>query len=343
MTYKIKKLDSSEDNYSDFVNNHNESLLYHSLPYINLISSLTDSTNTTLIALDSKDTILAVLPMLTKNGPYGDVDNSLPFYGSNGGILSDDLSAQKELIKFYNKNVSSKASSTVVENPISSSGSLDFSWNYQDHRIGQFTDLDLDTSSPDELMAIFHQKTRNMVRKAQKEGIEVLEQNDEIEYLAEMHRENIAAVNGIAKKKEFFEKIPNYFKAGEDYKIFLASYNKSPIAALLLFYFNETVEYFTPVVNSLHRDKQPLSLLIFEAMQQASASGYRRWNWGGTWPSQEGVHRFKKRWGTYDKNYLYKTQLNNLDILNASQNELLSAYENFFVLPFDQLNVNTND
>ena len=117
----------------------------------------------------------------------------------------------------------------------------------------------------------------------------------------------------------------------------VAKINNEPIAALLTLYFNKTVEYFTPVIMQSHRDTQALSTIVFYAMTDSIACGYKWWNWGGTWLDQDGVYRFKSRWGTQDKPYYYRTNIRNKAILASSEGELLKAYPNFFAVPFSAL------
>ena len=99
---------------------------------------------------------------------------------------------------------------------------------------------------------------------------------------------------------------------------------------------------YTPVIVEEHREKQPLSLLIFEAMKDASKEGYKLWNWGGTWLTQDGVYRFKSRWGTKDINYYYYTKINSERIYHCSKEELLNEYNDVFVIPFSHLKVLNN-
>jgi lipid II:glycine glycyltransferase (peptidoglycan interpeptide bridge formation enzyme) len=110
-----------------------------------------------------------------------------------------------------------------------------------------------------------------------------------------------------------------------------------PVAALLLLYFNRTVEYYVPATLEAERVHQPTSLILFQAMQDAARAGYTRWNWGGTWLNQDGVSRFKRKWGAQDSRYRYYIKLNAAEILKRSRSELLDAYPGFYVVPFDKL------
>lgn len=109
------------------------------------------------------------------------------------------------------------------------------------------------------------------------------------------------------------------------------------IAALLVFYYNRTAEYYMPVISAEHRPLQPLSLILEVALLEAQGRGCRWWNWGGTWQSQEGVYRFKNKWGATVGTYRYYTQLNHEPLLKWSSGRILEAFPGFYVVPFSAL------
>ena len=76
---------------------------------------------------------------------------------------------------------------------------------------------------------------------------------------------------------------------------------------------------------------------FFEALADAARDGYRIWNWGGTWPGQVGVYRFKRKWAAREEGYSYSTQLNDRSLLELSPAEILARYPSFFVVPFSAL------
>ena len=176
-----------------------------------------------------------------------------------------------------------------------------------------------------------------MVRKAEKLGVAVATDEGEMDFLVQTHAENMMEVGGRPKNAAFFGLVARRFKHGPEYRIYVARIDGRPVAAVLLFYYNGTVEYFTPVVRKEYRETQALSLAIYRAMCDASIAGFRWWNWGGTWSSQEGVYRFKKRWGTQDRPYTYFVRLNDESLRRLKAQALLDAYPDFFVLPFSQL------
>ena len=170
-------------------------------------------------------------------------------------------------------------------------------------------------------MALYHQKTRNMVRKAMKMVSSVDIDNDAFDFLRRVHRENMRVLGGIAKPDAFFDLVPKHFDAGADFDFFVAEVGGERSAALLVFYFNEAAEYYTPVVRAEARTTQALSLLIHRAMTNAVERGCRKWNWGGTWSTQHGVYQFKSRWGTQDRPYTYYIKLQYRDVLECSRED----------------------
>ena len=84
------------------------------------------------------------------------------------------------------------------------------------------------------------------------------------------------------------------YEAGLDYDIYVAYMQGVKIAAMLVFYFNGTVEYYTPAIVSEYRNYQPLSLMIYIAMQDAMKKGMEKWNWGGTGLTQTSLYTLNR-------------------------------------------------
>jgi hypothetical protein len=327
--------------YSDFLNKQKAGLFYYSIKFKQFLEEVLKC-NAEYYVVTENNNISAILPTMSKKGKYGKVINSLPFYGSHGGILYDDVESFDMLLKFYSNRIivqSGTASSVLINNPLMEADYSRISYDLIDERIGQFTYLDCDDKQKADKFVFgkIHSKTRNMIRKAIKCNIKVEISCDEMEFLKVTHKENMIAIEGKSKKDVFFDKINDYFVKNQDYKIYLATYEGEKVAALLLFYYNGCVEYFTPVIVQEFRSYQPLSLLIFQAMIDAIKSGYNIWNWGGTWLSQKGVYKFKKKWGVIDKKYFHYINIANKELFCANKRELVNEYDDFYVIPFDKL------
>jgi len=327
----------------DYVNNSKDSLVYTSLEFINLISAHLGAESFWIVAQKDNE-ILGVLPFLeSKAGKFGAVFNSLPYYGSNGGVIQTrrNIEVKKILIKkfFVLAQKKNACSATIVTNPLLKDNHVykEVLNDYVlDERIGQITHLP--ENPDDELIKIFDDPRPRNIRRAQKEGIKVSSGNERssVEFLYKVHVENMQAIGGLNKSWDFFEKLLSDMPSNM-WSVYIGSKDGEPVSALLLFYFNGTVEYFTPVIKSEHRNTQALSLVIFEAMQDAANKKFKNWNWGGTWLSQTGVYDFKKKWGTSDYPYYYYTKLFNERVRFSSKGALLKDYPGFFVLPFSEL------
>ena len=162
--------------YRDFVGKHRQSMLYHTLQYRALLADLLGAEDHYLLAVDPAQRVRGILPLLAKDGPLGKVYNSLPYYGSNGAILADGPEAFAFLLARYNAVAGAEdtAAATLVSNPLLADDDYaGLARTATDYRIGQFTSLAYDDDHQAQLMSSFHYKTRNMVRKAQKEGVSI--------------------------------------------------------------------------------------------------------------------------------------------------------------------------
>lgn len=343
----------SERDYDNFVRSIPTSLFYASLGYRTLLTHFLAAEEHYLIARDSDRRIVGALPAFVLEVPgQGCVANSLPFYGSHGGVVTADASGlvARFLLRHFRDFVSARRclASTIVSSPFETNLLPYFEdstgHKMTDSRIGQLTQLPRGDGEPSVLvMNALPSKTRNMVRKAEKLGITITANHREgaMSFLADTHEANMAKIGGIAKPKHFFAMIEEKLEYGTDYRIYTAGYEGQLVAALLLFYFNQTVEYFTPVIVEQYRSSQPLSLLIYSAMADAVAQSFEWWNWGGTWHTQDSVYRFKQSWRAIDMPYRYFTNVMDPSILTWDKSLILSTFPYFYVVPFDQLRSST--
>lgn len=335
---QISLLDTTlTSQYNEFLNSCDNVMIYYSLSFKELLEDTLKCKPYYLVVLD-KNRICGILPLMSRNGKYGEVLNSLPFFGSNGGILADNDEARICLLEAYNEHCKNFASTTYITNPFLEDSAIAMlkealPHDFIDSRIGQITRL-----VPEELLLkSFAPSARRNIAKAHRNGISVKLSQD-FEFLYRTHFENITSISGIPKPKEFFERLAKICNEKE-YKLYIAEFQEKPIAALLCFYYGDVVEYYTPALLGEYRTLQALPLILSRAMNEAYDNGYQWWNFGGTWALQDGVYRFKSKFGAHDRTYYYYTLLNNKDILNSTKEELLAEYPYFYVLPFQYLSV----
>ena len=355
MGIEIRELSASDEGaYEQLLQGCPHAMVYHSSKFRRFLKAFLPSQAHDHYLLAYQDQVLVgALPAFALDGPEGPVLNSLPFFGSHGSILASDVSSPATLaLADGMMELCAKlrvAFATVIDTPFQSHERLlkeKMAFQYTDDRIGQVTVLPTatDASPADEkLMALYHPKTRNIVRKALR-GPFAFGHGSSPHILDDLHRlhdANLGSKGGVTKPRRFFSEIARNLECDVDYRVYTARNDKGAIVcALLLLYYKDTVEYFVPASDPAWKALQPLSALIHIAMRDAVIErGARRWNWGGTWTSQVGVHHFKSRWGTKDLPYRYYTRVSpdvsRLEGLSPPQ--LLAAYPWFYTVPFQAL------
>jgi len=318
-------------------------LVHYSSAYARFLARALPGAELHRLAAYDRERLVGVLPFATKEDPaLGRVLNSLPFFGSHGGAFVDAAHpAAREIEAALHDSLGAKAalrefaSVTVIENPlcpIDPRPLADCGIVVVDDRIGQISPLPHTGDIEAQLFAQFDGKTRNMVRKGQAQGQSVARCDDleSVAWLQGVHEKSIRALGGIPKPLAIFRHLLAEFPLGSAARLYVGLIGGRRVAGLLLLLYGQTVEYFTPVVNEEDRDKQVLSHVIFHAMAELAREGFVRWNWGGTWRSQEGVYRFKQRWGATDRVYRY---FNRCDAgLRAVPRETLASAFPFFYL-----------
>ena len=336
--------EDKDNEISDFVYSCPKSLVYTNPHFTKLISNLLGTESSWIVSRNQKR-IVGVMPFVqSKPSDYGIVINSMPYFGSNGGVIQKiaDINIKRKLITMffkYSKDMGA-CSATIITNPFLKDHLVyesTIEGFFRDERIGQITELP--SSTTDDLLALFEKPRARNIRKAEKEGIIVSYGNEKssLEFLHRIHVENMRVLGGLSKSWDFFEKLYEYLPK-DFWSVYVGTKNNQPIAALLVLFFNGTAEYFTPVIISEYRNTQALPFIIYEAMKDAlSNKGCKYWNWGGTWANQTGVYNFKKKWGALDYPYYYYTKLFREDLLFAKKEDLVECYDGFYVVPFNRL------
>lgn len=297
------------------------------------------------------DAIAGMMPYIERTVPgLGRVVNSLPWYGTHGGcLLADpaDDDARRTLLRAFRAATFDEdlLSATVILTSDETSHHATYAGILEprdvDDRIGQVTVLPpAGPGLEDRLMTAIRQKTRNLVRKALNQGFAevVTDEPWAWDFLHRTHVENMTAIGGKPKPMHHFtifrETLPASWR-----RLSVAMAGDRPVAAMLLFSFNRTVEYITPVIKMEHRAEQPLSFLIWHGLRWAAERGYRLWNWGGTWRSQQSLHHFKAGWGAEDQKYGYLICApgDAPQRLAAAMPRLAAAFPYYYLYPFDRL------
>lgn len=147
-----------------------------------------------------------------------------------------------------------------------------------------------------------HSKHRNVIKKAEKDGVEIVKGTDD-KILKDYHsidvqtweRSNVKA-NGVEDlKKEILSK-------GDDI-IFYMAYKDGEPQAGAIFYYNQTMCYYMHGASRNHSYTGSSNLLHWVAMQDMKAAGVKRYSFVGARINEDpdskfhGIQRFKERFG----------------------------------------------
>jgi hypothetical protein len=325
-----------------------EPLVYGSASYIRFLLTALPNVRFFCPAVTDGDSVIGTLPLLEQTAADGRIVlNSLPFFGSHGGpcwlsTVDNSQTVQAQLLRAASEIARERRaiSITLVESPlqpIDTAAAQDQGFAVIDYRIGQFTALPYETRDVEAaLFDLYHVKTRNAVRKGQKLG-QVFERridDDALNWLQSAHAQSIMAMGGVPKSKAVFNQLLAQFPLESKARLYIGTCDGRLTSGLLVLLFQDTVEYFTPVVDPQYKDQQALSALIHHVMLESVYDGYRRWNWGGTWPSQEGVYRFKSRFGASEFPYRYFHKLFDPTVLATPHADLRAEFPYFYTCKY---------
>lgn len=155
----------------------------------------------------------------------------------------------------------------------------------------------MDLTSEEVIWTNIHSKNRNMIRKAEKNGIEIkhglgLELFDEFIkiYNATMDKDN--AEEYYYFKPEFYRSIHEDLK--DNYEMFWAEYEGKIIAMSIMLFANKQMHYHLSGSMMVYRNLAPSNLLLYKAAVWGSEQGYKTFHLGGGVGSgEDNLYKFK--------------------------------------------------
>jgi hypothetical protein len=336
--------DSQWEHYEAFVYEHPGALLYHTRKYLEMLREVTGDVLCVLLAWEGGE-LVGVLPTLVSpDRGSGSVLNSLPFFGSHGGILASQAHSEevfRGLLSHLDQIIHDHkcVAATFVLTPFERNLPLYRTiWKptCEDSRIGQIVML---PTSASHLMSQFSVKRRNNVRRSMKAGAEVIANSDPegVRWLRQMHETGIRSKGGITKPASFFAWCQREAQVSDFCTFRFVTVGDRLAAGAILFQFREYVEYYLSAIDPDFSKFNPLVLLIHRAMCDGIEAGKRYFSFGGTWTTQVGLYRFKNQFGAQDFPYQYLVKIYNPSILSMSKTGIVEAFPFFYVVPFSQL------
>lgn len=185
-------------------------------------------------------------------------------------------------------------------------------WQFSQDQI-QFRNtvlLDL-TQSEDELLAAMKQKTRYNIRLSGRKGVEVRSGDlSDLPMLYRMYAETAVRDDFVIRHEDYYLKTWSMFIESGMAEILIAEVEGQPIAALILFLFNEVSRYMFGMSTEAYRELMPNYLLQWEAIRLSKERGchtYDMWGAPDVFDSSDpmwGVFRFKQGFHGFTVRYL---------------------------------------
>lgn len=239
------------------------------------------------------------LPFMKKDEE--EIFDILSPYGYSGPIVTcSDKDAEKNLIKQYLDAFDNfcKKNNIVTEfirfHPLLKNHELFKEFIPIDIR-NRTAYIDL-TKNKETLFKELDKKTRNLVRKAEKNGISIEQttRRDDLEMFTNLYLNTME--KNLAQKKymfpfKFFENTMEFLK--ENITLFIAKYQEKIIAASLFMHKYEFIHYHFSGSDKDYKHLAPNNLLLWEVIQWGKKSNYTKFHLGGGSGKDDTLFRFK--------------------------------------------------
>jgi hypothetical protein len=329
-------------NYEDFITHIPRSTFTSSSNHIKLLEKILNL-EPKYVIVEKDNEIKGIMPFFEKKNDLGLVINSLPFFGSHGGLISNDYEIDKMLISKFNEyaNENDVLSSVVISNPFVKNNTIYENYLNHNHVEKRFTQCTvLENENSESMWKKFEKRTRWTIRKCEKNLIHVYKSPITSELSSnfyEIYKIGMKIKKGRLKPSNFFEHVKNNFIFDKDYAVFVAEKNSLPIAYLLVFYHYPFAEYYMPAFDKNYSNYNATSMLIWKSIEDSLSKKLKFYNFGGTLIDQHSLYLFKRNWGSSDFYYNYYINANLERIKSVELDNLKSMYENFYVFSFSQL------
>jgi hypothetical protein len=160
----------------------------------------------------------------------------------------------------------------------------------------------------EQLLAQVRSSTRRNIRKSEKQGVNVIEDNSS-KGLREFVRLNTITRrdHGLPPQpKLFFESLYKNIIGQDMGRILLAIHNGHCVASAVFLHFNGNVVYKYGASDKNFQNLRSNNLIMWEAIKTYTGQGARTFHFGRTEPENSGLLQFKRGWGPVEKPLEYR-------------------------------------
>jgi len=297
MYKNLDKLNKKE--YEYFFNNAFNSTPFHSLEFLESIANSRDDLVLKFSILEKDSKTIAIMPFFTKKiFPFIMISS---VYGCYGGYMFFDKQIFTNIPKHY------KFISSIV--------------NYNDTLLGirnfnfeLFSTWIIDTTKSYEyIFTKLHSKTRNQIRKAYKENVEVYDIKDTNELNSVLGIYNQLVQKHNIKKpysKNLFEQLYKFSLKSNNIIFKVAKLNDKVISYSVFLQNSKSIFYWLNASDSQYLKYNGTNIILDNMLKYATKNDFLEVNMGAIPLDNNGLLHFKSRWNANEKEYkIYDSKL----------------------------------
>jgi lipid II:glycine glycyltransferase (peptidoglycan interpeptide bridge formation enzyme) len=171
-------------------------------------------------------------------------------------------------------------------------------WRFSADQVQFRNTITIDLTQPeDAILAAMSQSTRRKIRTAQKEGVVIRPGSAaDLDAIYALYRATGERDGFLIRPPAYYEQAwRTFIQAGLAHPL-IAEYDGQAIAAVILFHFGRTCWYFYGASANEFRDRQPNTLLQWEAMRWAKTQGCAVYDF---WGAPDSFTENDRMWGVY--------------------------------------------
>ena len=168
------------------------------------------------------------------------------------------------------------------------------------------------TKSEDEILKGMRKTHRNLIRRAAKEGVEIIQSTDEkyLKAFYDIHMETVKRHKFVPFSYDYIKSEIDAFKNDDQISIFSAKYKDEIISSAIVVFYGEQAFYHHGSSSSKHYKIPSSYLNLWEAIKEAKKRGKKKFNFYGIVENKPkhpwtGLSKFKKGFGGHQKELLH--------------------------------------
>ncbi len=227
----------------------------------------------------------------------GEYDSVTPY--GYGGVLFEGDASEENKAAFWKDYLATMEQEHIVDNfvryhpVLRNAEPMKFISNVID--LGKTIAMDL--ASPEVIWDNIHSKNRNMIRKAEKNGI-VIEHGQGLDLFEKFIEIYNATMDKDHAEEYYYFKLPFYESIHNDlrdnYEMFYAVYEGQIIAMSIMIFANGRMNYHLSGSNIEYRNLAPSNLLLYKAALWGNEQGFKTFHLGGGVGSgEDNLYKFK--------------------------------------------------